>query len=70
MGFLLRGSRRAPVGSCFNASSHRETMRKVGADFSAEPAEFNGQDNHMHLPVTRATSGRRCTLPLPEQAPR
>jgi len=29
-----------------------QAMRKVCSGFSAEPAEFNEQDNHLHLLVT------------------
>jgi putative transposase len=33
-------------------TSCEETMRKVCADFGAQLAEFNGDDNHVHLLVT------------------
>ena len=38
--------------------SCQQAMRGVRADFGAEPAEFNGQDNHVHLLVTYPAQNR------------
>ena len=42
-----RGMPDNPILRC-----RQEAMRRACADFGAEPAEFNGQDNHAHLRIT------------------
>lgn len=48
--FVTKYRRRVLDGAMLTCCE--ETIRKVCADFGAELAEFNGEDNHVHLLVT------------------